>query len=117
MELISFSGSAYDLVESYLTKRQQCTIITHGHRRLYSQWGTIKQRVPQGSIVVPILFLICVNDLPEVHNGNISLSADVLVVLRAPTVGILCNELIETLESFQTWIKQNDYILTSTKLI
>ena len=39
-------------------------------------WASIKAVVPQGSILGPLLFLICVNDLSDDITSNLKLFAD-----------------------------------------
>ena len=41
-----------------------------------SHFATIKAGVPQGSVLGPILFLVCINDLIEVVKSNMFLFAD-----------------------------------------
>ena len=41
-----------------------------------SSWANVKAAVPQGSILVPLPFLICINDLPKGLSSNAKLFAD-----------------------------------------
>ena len=54
-----FNLTALNLIFNYLTKRKQRTKINHS----YSAWEDILFRVPQGSILGPILFNIFLSDL------------------------------------------------------
>ena len=66
-------GTAYNWLKSYLSDRQQYTIIGDSTSNVMS----VSIGVPQGSILGPLLFLIYVNDMQHVcTNTDLKLFAD-----------------------------------------
>ena len=66
------SGELYNLLEKYLLGRFHRVISNYQQ----SSWKPILVGDPQGSILGPLLFLICINDLPNELKSNVKLFTD-----------------------------------------
>ena len=69
LERCGISGQLLFLVKSFLKDRKQRTVL-NGQ---CSSWGDISSRVPQGSILGPLFFLVYINDLTEDLRCNVKL--------------------------------------------
>lgn len=80
MEKYGIRGKAHDWLKSYLSSRQQRTVISkidNNRKKTYSSEFKINScGVPQGSVLGPLLFLIYINDLCKSLKHNCTLFAD-----------------------------------------
>jgi hypothetical protein len=87
LERYGIRGVAQTLFKSYLCNRQQATIIKTYNRdtktveQIQSDFDTVKLGVPQGSVIGPLLFLIYINELPDVVDELCVLFADDATIL------------------------------------
>ena len=73
LKSFGFTGDALDWVNSYLSNRKQKVRNDLGE----SEWIHLKNGVPQGSILGPLLFLVLVSDLGKsILNGKYHMYAD-----------------------------------------
>jgi hypothetical protein len=91
--------------------RYQRTVIINNNFKYNSDWQKVKQGVPQGSILGPMLFLLYINDLPYLIN-KISKP-----ILYADDTTILCSNsnLPEHLATLQTILsKINEWFISNS---
>ena len=72
LQMYCFRGLPLQLIRSYLTNRLQYTFVNGTKSNL----SKVKCGVPQGFTLGPLLFLIYVNDLPNISNFTTTLFAE-----------------------------------------
>ena len=66
------SGHLLKIIEDFLSNRYQ-RVVLNGQS---SGWAAVNAGVPQGSILGPLLFLVCINDLSNGLSSNPRLFAE-----------------------------------------
>lgn len=92
--------------------------VIFGHDETESTWKEIHQRVPQGSILGPILFLIYINDLPKLafNDTKILLYADdTSIIVTSPNVDMLQEQSNKIFQDVNNWFKINQLSLNYKK--
>ena len=102
---------------SYLSGRSQRTLANN----VYSQSESVKQGVPQGSVLGPLLYIIYANDIAQCVNksGYTFYADDTVLYTKKKSLTNAARDLQADLNGLMLWCKQNQiYINTSkTKLM
>ena len=97
-------GNAHKLIKSYLSGRKQRTKV----KGMISDLALMLWGVPQGSVLGPLLFLIFINDLPNVSKLNSWLFADdTALAMLSPNIQQLETQFNEEVNKVHDWLLAN----------
>ena len=68
-----------------------------------STWSNVSSGIPQGSVLRPFLFILFINDMPEVVSCAIKLFADDTKIFTQVTSNADCTNLQGNLNKLQDW--------------
>ena len=110
---IGIRGNVEKWLKNYLTNRKQCTIANN----IVSELRNVTCGVPQGSVCGPLLFLLYINDLPQIlKNSQVSLYADDTVIyINNSDVNLASNLLQQDLNLLHNWCDMNKLTINCKK--
>ena len=86
-------------IDDFLTDRCQRVCVN----TQLSDWACVRSGVPQGSVLVPSLFVVIINDMPESVSGLCSMYADYTKVDGEADCEIYIKKLRSDLDSLVVW--------------
>jgi hypothetical protein len=120
LQYYGIKGKAKTLLESSLRGRYQRVQITNESSNIntLSNWTTITQGVPQGSILSPLLFLIYINDLPRAVEPTaipIMFADDTSLFIKSLNNSQLQSGLYTAICRINKWVQDNSVTLKLNK--
>lgn len=128
LERYGIRGLAFKLLKNYLENRKQLVVLDHKDAQFISSEKSVLMGVPQGTILGPILFVIYINDLPEIfqsqHNLQLRETLNAKTFLYADDTNILVsskdlatamNGLKVAMNRIKNWCTDNYLILNDDK--
>ena len=115
LKLYGIQGTPLKLIQSYLSDRYQCV----EYDRIQSNLSKIRVGVPQGSILGPLLFLLYINDLPNVCTSSSCLlyADDTVLIFENSDRGKLQADLDKDLPAICEWLNANKLSLNTKKTV
>ena len=106
-------GIAHDWFRSYLANRHQYVSVNGGN----SEIDKLEHGVPQGSILGPLLFIIFINDLPNIFADVhfILYADDANIIITGTTIKELENKINALIPKLTSWVGVNSLKLNTTK--
>ena len=104
LESYGIQGKLLNWIKSFLCNRSQRVV----QGSVISDWKKVYSGVPQGSVLGPLLFLLYINDLPDMIQNDFKLFADdaklISVIDEPDKVKLLQDDLDKVVEWSKLWL-------------
>ena len=115
LEFYGIAVGDNNLIKSYLNKRYKLVLLKNRYsKNYYSEWEEVKQGVPQGLILGPLLFLLYINDQPGVINERSKptlFADDTNTISIQPDLMIFREEIDFVFDKISKWFQTNLLLL------
>ena len=113
LEKYGICQSALQMIRSYLSSRTQCVNVDG----VKSTYMDVEMGVPQGSILGPLLFLLYINDFPNIckHSSCILYADDTALFFESNDANKLQDMLNNDLPNICKWLQANKLSLNTDK--
>lgn len=117
LEKYGIRGICLKLMKSYLSERKQRVIeINKDGETIISDPMIIKQGVPQGSILGPLLYIIYTNEIVNLaENEAVMYADDISLICKAQDREVCKSGINRDLEEINKWLLQNHLLLNVEK--
>ena len=104
LQKYKITGKFYQWIKSFLSNRTQC--VKHGNK--VSGDEKVLSGVPQGSVLGPLLFLLFINDLPQVVKvSTVKIFADDTKIYLSRKSGLTFDALYDDIANVLKWTAKN----------
>jgi hypothetical protein len=111
LENFGIQGKLLNWFRDFLRNRRQ-RVVVNGEK---SEWDAVLSGVPQGSVIGPTLFIIFINDMPEVVTNLIKLFADDAKLFSEVMNEDQWKRMAEDLKELQKWADKWQLIFNAKK--
>ena len=115
MDYYGIRGITLDLFKSYISDRFQC-IEFDG---VLSDLKKVKCGVPHGSVLGPLLFILYINDLPNISKllqySTVLYADDTNIICSSDTISDLSDLMNDELKKLSSWSAKNKLTLNIDK--